>query len=118
VRGVGGREHLAAALRARGAQVEYLEAYRRAVPILDPLPVRRALEQQRLRAIVAASAEGVRNLVTMVGPSWRRRCIACRYSCTTRASRSRRAARVRAGAAGACGGRRTRPSAARCLRPE
>jgi len=68
VRGVGGREHLAAALRARGAQVEYLEAYRRAVPILDPFPVRRALEQQRLRAIVAASAEGVRNLVTMVGP--------------------------------------------------
>jgi uroporphyrinogen-III synthase len=30
--------------------------------------VRRALEHQRLRAIVAASAEGVRNLVTMVGP--------------------------------------------------
>jgi uroporphyrinogen-III synthase len=48
--------------------VEYLEAYRRAVPILDPAPVRRALEQQRLRAIVAASAEGVRNLMTMVGP--------------------------------------------------
>jgi uroporphyrinogen-III synthase len=68
VRGIGGREHLAATLRERGAQVEYLEAYRRAVPVLDPVPVRRALERQRLRAIVAASAEGVRNLVTMVGP--------------------------------------------------
>ena len=67
VRGEGGREHLAGVLRARGAQVDYLEVYRRAVPESDPGPVRRLLAEGCVRAVVAASAEGVRNLLQMLG---------------------------------------------------
>jgi len=66
VRGEGGREHLAGALRARGAHVDYLEAYRRVVPESDPGPVRKLLGEGCIRAVVAASAEGVRNLLQML----------------------------------------------------
>ena len=66
VRGEGGREHLADALRARGAQVDYLEAYRRTLPQCDAMPVRRLLAQGRVRAVVAASAQGVGNLLQLL----------------------------------------------------
>jgi uroporphyrinogen-III synthase len=69
-RGAGGRELLADTLRTRGAQVSYVECYRRAMPRSDPAPVREALRGDRLDALVAASAEGVRNLLEMVGPEW------------------------------------------------
>jgi uroporphyrinogen-III synthase len=66
-RGVGGRELLADGLRARGAHVDYVECYRRTAPAADPEPVRSALRADALHAIVASSAEGVRNLVEMIG---------------------------------------------------
>jgi uroporphyrinogen-III synthase len=69
-RGEGGRELLADTLRARGAQVGYIECYRRAMPQTDPAPVRSALDAHALDAVVAASAEGVRNLLHLVGPEW------------------------------------------------
>lgn len=60
VRGVGGREHLAGVLAARGATVGYAEAYRRRCPqygpaelaVLAPLP----------DAVLAASGETLQNL--------------------------------------------------------
>jgi uroporphyrinogen-III synthase len=70
-RGDGGREHLAEALRSRGAEVIYAEAYRRAVPALDPAPLRRQLEAGAVDAVTVTSGESLRNLLTMIGPAGR-----------------------------------------------
>lgn len=70
-RGDGGREHLAETLRARGAEVIYAEAYRRALPALDPRPLYAQLEAGVIDAITVTSGESLRNLLTMVGPTGR-----------------------------------------------
>lgn len=66
-RGDGGREHLAGTLRARGAEVSYAEAYRRALPDLDPRPLRERMERGAVDAITVTSGETLQNLVTLVG---------------------------------------------------
>jgi len=70
-RGDGGREHLAETLRDRGAEVTYAEAYRRAIPALDPEPLEAQLKAGAIDAITVTSGESLRNLVAMVGPQGR-----------------------------------------------
>jgi uroporphyrinogen-III synthase len=65
-RGEGGRELLGETLTARGAQVQYAECYRRAVPALSPAPLHDAWTRGALHAVVATSTIGLRNLVGMV----------------------------------------------------
>jgi uroporphyrinogen-III synthase len=65
-RGVGGRELLATTLRSRGAQVAYVECYRRGKPALDVRPVVERLRSGALHAVVAASGEALANLVELL----------------------------------------------------
>ncbi|TVP83862.1 MAG: uroporphyrinogen-III synthase [Thioalkalivibrio sp.] len=67
-RGDGGREHLARTLRSRGAEVTHVEAYRRALPEIDPQPLGDALEAGTVDAITVTSGESLQNLVKMLEP--------------------------------------------------
>lgn len=67
VRGEGGREQLATALRSRGAEVDYLEVYKRITPCIDSSPVVELLVQRRLDVITVTSAEALQNLSLMLG---------------------------------------------------
>lgn len=62
VRGVGGRELLATDLRDRGAQVDYLEIYRRECPAYKAGEFRQILEKHLPDAVVVTSAEALENL--------------------------------------------------------
>lgn len=65
LRGEGGRETLATTLRERGAQVDYLELYRRTQPAIDPAPLLAALNQQPYPILTVTSGDGLRNLMTV-----------------------------------------------------
>ncbi|MDO9268454.1 MAG: uroporphyrinogen-III synthase [Methylobacter sp.] len=67
VRGEGGREQLATTLRSRGAEVNYLEVYKRIIPRIDSSPVIELLVQHRLDVITVTSAEALQNLSLMLG---------------------------------------------------
>ena len=67
VRGEGGREELADALRERGAIVEYLEVYKRTKPNGDNRAVVRLIENRKLNVVTVTSGEGLQNLLEMLG---------------------------------------------------
>lgn len=69
VRGHGGRELLAQTLEQRGAQVYYLELYRRIMPEIDTGPVERLLHQNKLDVITITSGEALKNLLKMLDSS-------------------------------------------------
>lgn len=67
VRGDGGREYLGDTLIARGATVDYANAYRRGRPKADVGKLQRVWARGGIDVITVTSAEGLRNLFDMVG---------------------------------------------------
>lgn len=68
-RGQGGRELLAETLRARGAQVEYAECYRRALPRVDPAALLARWQRGDIDIVLATSREALENLRALLGPA-------------------------------------------------
>lgn len=66
-RGEGGRELLAEMLRRRGAQVDYVEVYRRAKPAVDPAVLLDAWSRGAVNAVVLTSNEGLQNFFDLIG---------------------------------------------------
>lgn len=67
VRGTGGRPHLADTLTARGADVRYVECYRRVRPATDASALRTRWQAGGIDAVTVASAETLSNLMAMLG---------------------------------------------------
>jgi uroporphyrinogen-III synthase len=66
-RGEGGREHLRDVLGTRGANVEYVECYRRVRPRTDPAALLAAWDRGEVHAVSALSAETLENFLAMIG---------------------------------------------------
>ena len=67
VRGVGGRALLAETLAARGAQVHFVECYRRLRPQTDAAALRACWQAGGIDAVTVASAETLHNLAALLG---------------------------------------------------
>jgi uroporphyrinogen-III synthase len=66
VRGEGGRDELADTLSERGADVQYLNVYKRIIPSTNNAHVIALLEQHQLDVITATSGEVLQNLLIML----------------------------------------------------
>ena len=67
VRGVGGRALLADTLAARGAQVDFMECYRRVRPQADAAPLLACWQAGGIDAVTVTSAETLHNLAALLG---------------------------------------------------
>ena len=67
VRGVGGRALLGDTLAARGADVHYVECYRRLAPSADAAPLLARWRAGGIDAVTVASVETLRNLAALLG---------------------------------------------------
>jgi uroporphyrinogen-III synthase len=65
-RGEGGRELLSEQLRSRGADVTYIECYRRVRPQADSAALARDVLQNGVDVVTATSADALRNLFDMI----------------------------------------------------
>jgi uroporphyrinogen-III synthase len=71
-RGNGGRELIASTLRTRGAAVDLVECYRRAVPDGDAAALLARWSRHDIHAVTLTSSEGARNFAAMLGDGARK----------------------------------------------
>jgi uroporphyrinogen-III synthase len=71
VRGDGGRALLGDTLKARGAKVQYVEAYRRRIPNVDSDPLLASWAAEEVQVVTVTSSQSLTNLHAMVGPRGR-----------------------------------------------
>jgi uroporphyrinogen-III synthase len=67
IKGEGGRLHLAKSLRARGAQIDNLNVYKRQLPKIDKDNVPNL---ETIDVIICTSHSGLKNLVSLLYPYW------------------------------------------------
>ncbi len=67
IKGEGGRLYLAKSLRARGAQIENLNVYKRQLPKIDKDNIP---NQEAIDVIICTSHSGLKNLVSLLYPYW------------------------------------------------
>ena len=70
LRGEGGRELLAERLREQGASVDYLELYRRFLPVYEKGALMQRIQLERLNGLVVSSGQGFLHLHALAGPDW------------------------------------------------
>lgn len=84
LRGEGaGRDWLAETLASRGADVRYIECYRRLPTDANPAPLREALDAGDIQAIIATSVETLESLIRIVGDAMRARLITLPIACAS-----------------------------------
>ncbi|WAB98318.1 MULTISPECIES: uroporphyrinogen-III synthase [Pseudomonas] len=71
-RGVGGRELLAERLAEQGASVDYLELYRRCLPVYPAGTLVARIEAERLNGVVVSSGQGLEHLQQLAAADWPR----------------------------------------------
>ncbi|KTC51456.1 uroporphyrinogen-III synthase [Pseudomonas fluorescens ABAC62] len=70
LRGEGGRELLAERLREQGASVDYLELYRRFLPVYNAGVLVQRIQLERLNGLVVSSGQGFLHLQALAGLDW------------------------------------------------
>ena len=70
VRGEGGRGLLAERMRSQGASVDYLELYRRGVPVYAEGVLAQRITVERLNGLVVSSGQGFSHLRQLAGAAW------------------------------------------------
>jgi len=70
VRGIGGRELLAERLAEQGASVDYLELYRRCLPVYPAGTLMHRIQAERLNGLVVSSGQGFEHLQQMAAADW------------------------------------------------